>query len=190
MLFLGTSGWPREGEWLVLTPRQRRQRYFSLFNSIEVRETYNRVPDWELVSRRRAEAPEGFVYSWVAPRHLTYHPGGEERRSLRRFLRRHRRLGRARGAVRFLVPPKIETAAFAEWLAMLSQLGLPGDYAFSAGQELAPLLEPYGWVVVNQPASWQYALDARPDPGLPGYAYFSSLAVALRYQREVAAQGG
>ena len=190
MLYLGTSGWPSTGEWANLSPRQRRERYFSLFNSIEITATYRRVPDWELVSRRRAQAPEGFVYSWLAPRYLSYQPSGRERRALRRFLRRHRRLGRARGGVRFLVPAEAGPAAFAEWLAMLAELGLPGDYAFTVSEQLARLLKPYGWVAVNQPAAWQYTCDHPPNPSLPGYAYYGSLSAALGYQREVAPQRG
>jgi len=190
MLYLGTSGWPSSGEWANLSPRARRNRYFSLFNSVEITATYRRVPNWELVSRRRAQAPEGFVYSWLAPRHLSYRPSGRERRALRRFLRRHRRLGRARGGVRFLVPGAADPVAFAEWLAMLAELGLPGDYAFAVSEELTRLLKPYGWEAVNQPGSWQYTLDLPPDLRLPGYAYYSSLSAALGYQRKVAPQRG
>ncbi len=190
MLYLGTSGWPSGGDWAGLSPRQRRRRYFALFNSIELVQTHRRVPDGDVVGRWRAYAPAGFVYSWVAPRHLGYRPSGEERRGLRRFLRRHKRLGRARGGVRFAVPDRADPVAFAEWLAMLSELELPGDYAFEAKEELSGLLEPYGWVAVNRPGDWQYALDRPPATHLPGYAYYGSLETAIRHQREVAAERG
>jgi uncharacterized protein YecE (DUF72 family) len=190
MLYLGTSGWPSEGDCAGLSPRQRRRRYFTLFNSIELIQTHRRVPDWDLVGRWRAYAPAGFVYSWVAPRYLTYRPGGEERRALRRFLRRHKRLGRARGGVRFVVPAGVDPAAFGEWLAMLAELELPGDYAFEVGEGLGELLEPYGWVMVNRPGAWQYTLDRTPAAGVHGYAYYGSLAAALRHQREVAPERG
>lgn len=190
MIYLGTSGWPRGEGWDGLSPRQRRRRYFELFNSVELIQTRRRVPDWDVVSRWRAYAPAGFVYSWVAPRYLSYRPGGDERRALRRFLRRHKRLGRARGGVRFVLPRNADPAAFAEWLAMLAGLELPGDYAFELPAELAGLLEPYGWVAVNQPGTWQYQLDRPPLAGRNGYAYYSSLAAALGYQREVAPQRG
>ena len=190
MLYLGTSGWPSGGDWTGLSPRERRRRYFALFNSIELVQTYRRVPDGDVVGRWRAYAPQGFVYSWVAPRYLSYRPGGEERRGLRRFLRRHKRLGRARGGVRFVVPAGIDPAAFAEWLDLLAGLELPGDYAFEVRAELGALLEPYGWAAVNRPGAWQYTLDRPPLADLPGYAYYGSLTAALRHQREVAPKRG
>ena len=190
MLYLGTSGWPSEGEWAGPSPRQRRRRYFELFNSIELIQTYRRVPDWDVVSRWRAYAPQGFVYSWVAPRYLTYHPGGSERRSLHRFLRRHKRLGRARGGVRFSVPAGVDTAAFGEWLAMLAELEIPGDYAFTVGPGLAELVEARGWVAVDRPAGWQYLIDREPKANLDGYAYFTSLTAALGHQSKVTPQRG
>lgn len=190
MLYLGSSGWPSTGAWAGLSPRVRRRRYFALFNSIELTQTYRRVPDWELVGRWRAYAPQGFVYSWVAPRYLSYRPGGAERRGLRRFLRRHKRLGRARGGVRFVVPKGADPAAFAEWLAQLNEIGIPGDYAFEVEEPLASLLEPYGWVALNRPVVWQYTLDRPPTAHLPGYAYYGSVETALRYQREVTPERG
>ncbi len=190
MLYLGTSGWPNGGDWAGLSPRQRRRRYFALFNSIELTQTYRRVPDWDVVGRWRAYAPRSFVYSWVAPRYLTYRPGGEERRSLRRFLRRHKRLGRARGGVRFLVPARTDATDFSDWLEMLAELEIPGDYAFDVVPDLVELVEAYGWIATNRPASWQYMIDREPKANLDGHAYFSSLAAALRYQREVAAERG
>ena len=190
MLYLGTSGWPNGGDWRGLSPRERRRRYFELFNSIELTQTYRRVPDWEMVGRWRAYAPRGFVYSWVAPRYLTYRPGGAERRGLRRFLRRHKRLGHARGGTRFVVPAGTDPAAFGEWLALLAELELPGDYAFEVGEELAQLLAPYGWIAVNRPGAWQYTLNRPPLPDLAGYAYYGSLEAALRHQREVAPERG
>ena len=190
MLYLGTSGWPSEGDWAGLSPRQRRRRYFELFNSIELIQTYRRVPDWDLVGRWRAYAPAGFTYSWVAPRYLTYRPSGSERRGLRRFLRRHKRLGRARGGVRFLVPVRTDATDFSDWLEMLAELEIPGDYAFDVFPDLVELVEAYGWVVVNQPAGWQYLIDQEPIANLDGYAYFGSLAAALGYQSKVTPQRG
>ncbi len=190
MIRLGTSGWPGGNEWAKLSPRQRRRRYFALFNSIELTQTYRRVPDWDLVGRWRAYAPQDFTYSWVAPRHLTYLPGGEERRSLRRFLRRHKRLGRTRGGVRFLLPSGTDATAFGEWLVMLAELDIPGDYAFEVEEELSGLLEPYGWITVNRPGAWQYTLNCPPTAQVPGYAYYDSLETALGYQREVAPERG
>ncbi len=187
MLYLGTSGWPQEGDWAELSPRKRRERYFDLFNSVEILTTYRRIPDWDLVSRRRAQAPAGFVYSWLAPRYLTYRESGAELRSLRRFLKRHTRLGRARGGVRFLVPASVAVKDFTGWLEMLARLELPGKYAFVTSDELAPLLKPYPWVRVNSAGRWRYQLDKEPPPQA-GFAYYSRLAAALRQQKKVAPQ--
>jgi len=92
--------------------------------------------------------------------------------------------------VRFAVPAGADPAAFAEWLALLAELGLPGDYAFEVREELGVLLEPYGWTAVNRPGAWQYTLDRPPHAHLLGYAYYGSLSAALRHQREVATERG
>jgi len=119
----------------------------------------------------------------------TYLPNGQERRALRRFLRRHTLLGTARGGVRFRLPPDLEPAAFAEWLALLADLGLPGEYAFEGPRALEELALAAGHAAVNLSAGpFYYLIDPDRLPEGSGYAYFNRLEDALRYS--TLAQGG
>ncbi len=172
-MIVGTLGYP--GEY------RRFAHYSERFRSVEIASTYHKVPSWRTISRWRARAPEGFTYSLLSPRFLGFTVNGEERRSLRRFLRRVRALGRHRGAVRFLLPEGLAELAFRAWLELLASLNLPVACAFDTySLELAEAALSAGHAVVNRPESpFLYLLD--PNPPLPqgsGYAYFSSLSRA------------
>ncbi len=172
-----------------LPPSARFRRYAELFDTVELPGTYHRVPDKGQVYRLRKRAPAGFRYSFQAPRYLTYRPGGKERRALRRFLRRHRLLGSARGGVRFQLPQDLDKAAFAEWLSMLAELDLPGEYAFEGTAGLEELALEAGHAAVNLATGpFYYLVDPPRLPDGSGYAYFSRLEDAVRYS--TLAQGG
>ncbi len=186
-LRIGTVGYKQL--FPELPPSARFRRYAELFATVELPQTHRRVPDKALVYRWRKRAPTGFRYSFQAPRHLAYRPGGDERRALRRFLRRHRLLGEARGGVRFCLPEGLDPGAFAEWLAMLAELGLPGDYAFQGAAALEELALAAGHAAVNLAAGrFYYLVDPPALPAGRGYAYFHRLEDALRYS--TLAQGG
>jgi len=173
-----------------LPPSARFRRYAALFNSVELPQTFRRIPEKAVVLRWARRAPEGFVYSFQAPKYLTYRPSGDERRTLRKFLRRHRLLGEHRGGVRFRLPFDLDPEAFREWLAMLEALGLPGDYAFEGRPELEALALEAGHAAVNLgEGPFRYLVDPPALPqGSKGYAYFHRLEDALRYSSF--AQGG
>ncbi len=173
-----------------LPPSARFRRYAKLFDSVELPQTYNRIPDKELVRRWVLRAPPGFVYSFRGPKHLHYRPSADERRTLRKFLRRYRLLGERRGGVRFTLPQDADPKAFSEWLAMLAELGLPGDYAFEGPPDLVELAQQTGYAAVgHEGGKFLYLID---PPAIPpkatGYAYFHHLEDALRYS--TLAQGG
>ena len=173
-----------------LPPSARFRRYAELFSTVELPQTRNRIPEKEVVLRWARRAPEGFVYSFQAPKYLTYRPGGEERRTLRKFLRRFSLLGRHRGGVRFSLPEDLDPAAFGEWLAMLEGLGLPGDYAFEGPRALEERALAAGHAAVRlAQGPFLYLVEPENPPlEAPGYAYFEDLSPALRYSTR--AQGG
>ena len=187
-LRIGLIGY--KGLFPELPPSARFRRYAELFSTVELPQTRNRIPEKEVVLRWARRAPEGFVYSFQAPKYLTYRPSGHERRTLRKFLRRHRLLGAHRGGVRFSLPEDLDPAAFEEWLSMLAGLELPGDYAFEGTPELEALALEAGHAAVRlEEGPFLYLIEPEgPLPEALGYAYFSGLERALRYSTR--AQGG
>ncbi|GAB5603046.1 DUF72 domain-containing protein [Thermus sp. FJN-A] len=136
---------------------------------------WHRVGDPRTISRLLALAPEGFRFSVMGHKHLTFRPSGEERRVLRRFLRRFRLFGPKAGAVRLYVPEGVEPEAFARWLDLLAEVleevG-PVPLAFQAGEALRPLIRERGHALVNEEGSFLYLVDpeAVPEAG-EGYLY-------------------
>ena len=186
-LRVGTTGYKHL--FPELPPSARFRRYAELFSTVELPSTHHRIPTKDLVRRWRNKAPPGFVYSFLAPRYLNYRPGSEERRTLRKFLRRHRLLGPARGGVRFLLPEALEPAAFEGWLLMLAEIAIPGDYAFEGPESLETLALKAGHAAVRLgQGPFYYLHNPTALPEGRGYAYFDRLEDALFYSRR--AQGG
>ncbi len=187
-LRIGLIGY--QGRFPELPPSARFHRYAELFTTVELPQTKNRIPEKEVVLRWARRAPEGFLYSFQAPKYLTYRPGGDERRTLRKFLRRHRLLGPRRGGVRFSLPEDLDSTAFKEWLSMLAELELPGAYAFEGAPQLEALALEAGHAAVRlKEGPFLYLIDPEDPPQKArGFAYFHDLERALRYSTR--AQGG
>jgi len=66
--------------------------YRQVFPTVEL-SWWHRLPDERTLGRLEALAPPGFLFSALGHKHLSFRPSGEERRTLRRFLRRFRRFG-------------------------------------------------------------------------------------------------
>jgi len=173
-----------------LPPSARFRHYAALFPTVELPSTRERIPAPELVARWARQAPPGFTYSFQSPKHLQYRPTSDERRTLRKFLRRHRQLGEHRGGVRFLLPETLDPEAFREWLLLLKELGFPGDYAFDGPPELEALALAAGHAAVRLgEGRFRYLVDPPALPkDLSGYAYFHRLEDALPYSSRP--QGG
>ncbi|TBH21161.1 DUF72 domain-containing protein [Thermus thermamylovorans] len=126
--------------------------YRQAFPTVEL-SWWHRVGDPRTIGRLRALAPEGFRFSVHGHRHLTFLPSGEERRVLRRFLRRFRLFGPKAGAVRLQVPEGVDPGALALWLdlleGILEEVG-PVALAFQAEAALKPLLRERGYALVNE----------------------------------------
>ncbi|GGM98534.1 hypothetical protein GCM10007092_10520 [Thermus composti] len=151
--------------------------YRKAFPTVEL-SWWHRVGDVGTIRRLRALAPEGFRFSVYGHKHLTFRPSGEERRTLRRFLRRFRLFGDKRGAVRLWVPEEVEKEAFREWLDLLEEVARPLGplaIAFQAEEALWPLVLERGFAVVNRPGGpFLYLVDPKgPLPPGQGYLYRS-----------------
>ncbi len=151
--------------------------YRQVFPTVEL-SWWHRLPDEKTLSRLRALAPEGFRFSAWGHKHLTYRASGEERRTLRRFLRRFRRFGEKRGAIRLSLPEGVELEALTSWLSLLEEVMAevgPTPLFFQAPEALKPLLKARGHLLVNEEGPLLYLLDPPKLPEGEGFAYFSSL---------------
>ncbi|MDM7324528.1 MAG: DUF72 domain-containing protein [Thermus sp.] len=151
--------------------------YVRAYSTVEL-SWWHRVGEKTTISRLKALAPEGFRFSVHGHKHLTFQPGGEERRTLRRFLRRFELFGKKRGAVRLEVPQGVEPPQLAKWLDLLQglmeEVG-PVAIAFQAEKALHSPIKDRGFALVNQvEGPFLYLVDPEevPQEG-EGYLYWS-----------------
>ncbi|AEV15412.1 MAG: DUF72 domain-containing protein [Thermus sp.] len=149
--------------------------YRRAFPTVEL-SWWHRVGDPRTIGRLKALAPTGFRFSVHGHKHLSYRPSGEERRVLRRFLRRFRLFGPKAGAVRLEVPEGVEPEAFASWLDLLEEVLKevgPVALAFQVAEALKPLVRGRGYALVNEAGGpFLYLVDPEgPLPEGEGYLY-------------------
>lgn len=109
---VGTSGWiyphwrgafyPRElagGRWF--------EHYSRTFDTVEINNTFYRLPDAGTFDAWREQAPAGFVYAVKASRFLTHMKKLKDpAEPLARLIERARRLGEHLGPVLYQLPPR------------------------------------------------------------------------------------
>ncbi|MFL5243010.1 MAG: DUF72 domain-containing protein [Gemmataceae bacterium] len=109
---IGTSGWIYRHWRGVFYPEDMPVRrwfayYSASFDTVEVNNTFYRLPAAEVFDQWQKQAPPGFVYALKASRYLTHqkklHDPAE---SLQNILGRARRLGRRMGPVLYQLPPR------------------------------------------------------------------------------------
>ncbi len=149
--------------------------YAQAFPTVEL-SWWHRVGDRRTISRLRSLAPAGFRFSVFGHKHFSFQPSGEERRTLRRFLRRFGLFGEKRGAVRIAVPQGLEPTQLARWLDLLEEVLKevgPVSLAFQAEEALHPLLRERGYALVNQRGGpFLYLVDPEEVPREgEGYLY-------------------
>jgi len=85
--------------------------YATRFSTVEVNNTFYRLPSEDVVRAWRDQAPEGFVYAFKASRYLTHRkkllPGGSHPDALRDFVERLLPLGDKLGPLLFQLPPQM-----------------------------------------------------------------------------------
>lgn len=111
---IGCSGWQYR-HWRgsfypqALPLAQWLPYYAERFNTVEVNNTFYRLPEAETFAAWRARAPARFVYAVKASRFLTHMKKLKDpQEPLRRFFTRARRLGPALGPVLYQLPPRFD----------------------------------------------------------------------------------
>ncbi|MGQ9736005.1 MAG: DUF72 domain-containing protein [Thermaceae bacterium] len=175
---LWTPEGSRQAYRLFPTPHPLR-RYARVFPTVEL-SWWHRLPDFRTIARLRSETPKGFRFSAWGHKHLSFRPTGEERRLLRRLLRRFNAFGEQRGALRIHVPPLSEEG-FSLWLDLLEEMAQEKRpaVALEVPLHLEPLALARGFSLVNKGGPFYYLLDPKELPRGNGFAYFSDLEGAL-----------
>jgi uncharacterized protein YecE (DUF72 family) len=109
---IGCSGWQYR-HWRGIfyptdLPASRwLEHYAERFNTVEINNTFYRLPEAGTFAQWRRRAPRGFVYAVKASRFLTHMKKlRDPQEPLRRFFDRARRLGPALGPVLYQLPPR------------------------------------------------------------------------------------
>jgi len=139
---IGTSGWVYNHWQGIFYPRELRPRdwfsyYAREFDTVEINNSFYRLPSAATFEAWREQAPAGFLYAIKASRFLTHLKKLKDpEEPLRRFFEHAGRLGKTLGPVLYQLPP--------HW-----QVNLPRFERF-----LAVLPKGYSHVVEFRDASW------------------------------------
>jgi len=128
---IGTSGWVYPHWRGVFYPQRLPQRswfahYAQTFHTVEINNSFYRLPSPAIFQAWRAQAPTGFVYALKASRFITHVRRLKDfQEPLQRFLTGASVLGPALGPVLYQLPPnwKVDAGRFNAFLE-----GLPGGY--------------------------------------------------------------
>jgi uncharacterized protein YecE (DUF72 family) len=124
---IGCSGWQYQ-HWRGLfypaeLPQARwLEHYARQFDTVEINNTFYRLPEAPTFAAWGRRAPEGFVYAVKASRYLTHMKKLKEpEEAIARFFTRARRLGRSFGPILYQLPPgwKVNVPRFEQFLAAL-----------------------------------------------------------------------
>jgi uncharacterized protein YecE (DUF72 family) len=115
-VFIGTSGW-QYPDWrgAFYPPGLRTTRwlghYTSVFSTVEVNNTFYRLPEAETFDRWKRETPVGFLMAVKASRYLTHvRRLRDPREPVDLFVSRAKRLGSRLGPVLLQLPPNLPVA--------------------------------------------------------------------------------
>src|SRR5215218_744824 len=119
---IGCSGWQYRG-WRgdfypATLPLNRWFEYYAeRFNSVEINNTFYRLPEPRTFAIWGGQAPAGFKYAVKASRYLTHMKKLKDpEEPLDRFFSGAKRLGRSLGPVLYQLPPR--------WTVQLERLGI------------------------------------------------------------------
>jgi uncharacterized protein YecE (DUF72 family) len=128
---IGTSGWVYKHWGGLFYPADMPQsewfaRYIRAFDTVEINNSFYRLPSEAAFEAWREQAPIGFCYAVKASRYLTHLKKLKDPEDpLRRFFERASRLGDTLGVVLYQLPPRwhLNLERFERFLACL-----PADY--------------------------------------------------------------
>jgi len=124
---IGTSGWVYNHWRGVLYPAELPPRdwfaaYAAAFDTVEINNSFYRLPSAATFAAWRDQAPAGFLYAVKASRFLTHMKKLKDpEEPLRRFFERAAHLGQTLGPVLYQLPPhwQLNLERFAHFLAAL-----------------------------------------------------------------------
>lgn len=129
---IGTSGWVYPHWRGVFYPQELRQPdwfsyYAGQFDTVEINNTFYRLPGENAFDVWRKQAPPGFLYAIKASRYLTHMKKLKEpEEPLHTFFERAARLGETLGPVLYQLPPhwRVDLNRFEQFLSLL-----PGKFS-------------------------------------------------------------
>lgn len=160
-VFIGTSGWNYK-HWAHgrfypegLSPKDWLAFYARKFGTVELNNTFYRLPAAETFARWAATVPDDFIFAVKASRFITHMKRLKEpEESVRLFLSRASRLGRKRGPLLFQLPPRMKAAperlrALARLLKRRKGLRVALEFRDESWltEEVYGLVESAGWTV-------------------------------------------
>jgi uncharacterized protein YecE (DUF72 family) len=166
VIHVGTSGWQYRDWRGRFYPRELPQRrwlehYAARFSTVEVNNTFYRLPEAEVFEDWRERTPAGFVVTIKASRYLTHLKRlRDPKEPLERLLMRARKLGPRLGPVLYQMPPRfpVDVGLLQEFLS-----GLPKEprSAFEfrdpswRTDEVLELIDEAGaaWVLADRPSA-------------------------------------
>jgi uncharacterized protein YecE (DUF72 family) len=126
---VGTSGWVYDHWRGIFYPEELRQAnwlgyYAREFDTVEINNTFYRLPSAAAFERWRERVPPGFLYAIKASRFLTHQKKLKEpEEPLRRLIERVNHLGKAAGPLLYQLPPhwRVDLPRLESFLAILPQ---------------------------------------------------------------------
>lgn len=124
---IGTSGWVYPHWRGIFYPQELRQRdwfayYAQQFDTVEINNSFYRLPSADAFDAWRAQAPTGFLYAVKASRYITHMKKLKDpEEPLKTFFDRAVRLGETLGPVLYQLPPnwQVNLSRFEYFLAAL-----------------------------------------------------------------------
>src|ERR1051325_2859642 len=160
-IFIGTSGW-NYGHWKNdrFVPRSFRQRewltfYARHFPTVEINNSFYRLPPPETFAAWRRQAPAGFVFAVKGSRFITHMKKLKDPAdSLKLFLTHSARLREKLGPVLFQLPPQMPVNAprlreFVRTLKRRKRLMVAVEFRHQSWftQEIYEIIDAAGWTI-------------------------------------------
>jgi uncharacterized protein YecE (DUF72 family) len=191
MIHVGTSGWQYDDWRGVFYPERLPKRkwlahYSATFSTVEVNNSFYRLPSEETFARWREESADGFLFAVKASRFITHIRRLRDCRDpVDRFWSRASRLGDKLGPVLFQLPPNLaaDPERLRDFLGVLPE-SMRAAFEFRHDSwrtdEVLDLLDRAGaaWVLADRPGArvplvvtgrWAYVRFHQGRPTHPGY---------------------